>query len=229
MVAKVRIAIIDDHPMVRRGVTETFAEQADFQVVADGDTSDIAVEHARNLKLDLIVLDVSLPGGGVEAARQIARHNPETAILMLSIREDIATVRAALKAGAKGYIAKGVDGSELVAAARKVLAGERYVSPALAARLIEGVDDAAQTLQPVGSASPGGPAPAQAELNHREQQIFELLGLGLTNLEIAHRLELSENTVKHYITPLLQKLKARNRTEAALMARSRLAGDSAKP
>jgi two-component system, NarL family, nitrate/nitrite response regulator NarL len=155
-----------------------------------------------------------MPGGGVEAVEQIRQLNPSSKIMILSIREDLATVRAALKAGARGYVSKGVDGADLVSSARRILAGERYVSPALAARLIE---HEPETLAPTGAKTG---VPTGASLTQREQQIFDLLRDGLSNLEIAKRLGLSENTVKHYITPLMHKLGVRNRTEAALLART---------
>ena len=133
---KMKVAVIDDHAVVRRGVSETFAEQADFEVVAEGASAQDAVRIAREKAPGLFVLDVTMPGGGVEAVAQIMKVCPKAAILMLSIREDLATIRAALQAGAGGYISKGVDSDDLVAAARKVVAGERYVSADLAARLL---------------------------------------------------------------------------------------------
>jgi DNA-binding NarL/FixJ family response regulator len=214
MPKKTRVAIVDDHPVVRRGVSETFAESKDFEVVGEGASAEDAISLARDRKPDLVVLDVTLPGGGVEAAAQIQQLFPKTAIMMLSIREDLASVRAALKAGARGYVSKGVDGDELVATARKILAGQYYVSPELAARLVTEDHDAATSLNAEG-------AFGRAKLSPREQQILELIGTGCSNQEIADRLHLSENTVKHYITPLLRKLGVRNRTEAALLISAR--------
>lgn len=212
MPSKFRVVVVDDHPVVRRGIAATFADEADFEVIGEGGSADDALELASGKHPDLVVLDVTMPGGGVEAAAKIAVARPEAAILMLSIREDLATVRAALRAGAHGYISKGVAGNELLAAARRILAGERYVSPELAARLIS--DD---------SAAPNAPKSAnvalRGSLTQRERQIFELLGEGLSNQAIGARIGLSENTVKHYMTPLLQKLGVSNRTEAALLAR----------
>lgn len=204
--------MVDDHPVVRRGVSETFAEQQDFTVVGEGASAADAVRLAGSVAPDVILLDVTMPGGGVEAAREIRQRHPAVKILMLSIREDLATVRAALKAGARGYVSKGVGGDDLVASVRKVMAGERLVSPELAARLIE---DEQKPLTHIGS----GPGTAGGTiLTSREQQIFDLLREGLSNQEIADRIGLSENTVKHYMTPLLHKLGVRNRTEAALLA-----------
>ena len=215
MAKKSRVLVIDDHPVVRRGIATTFNEEADFTVIGEGASAADAIRLTNDLKPDLVLLDVTMPGGGIEAAMEIAEKAPATSILMLSIREDLATVRAALRAGAHGYISKGVDGQELVAAARRILAGERYVSPELAARTI------AEEISTGGVRREGGPdVTLRAALTQRERQIFDLLGEGLTNQQIAERIGLSENTVKHYMTPLLHKLGVRNRTEAALLARS---------
>jgi two-component system nitrate/nitrite response regulator NarL len=209
---KAKVIVVDDHPVVRRGIFETFAEEPDFEVIGEGASAEDAISLAREKRPDLIVLDVTMPGGGVEAAVEIRKVDPDIAILMLSIREDLATVRAALRAGARGYVTKGVDGSDLVASARRMLAGERFVSSELAARLIA-------EEEPM-DAPPEARAVGKAPLTQREQQILDLLEKGFSNQEIGARIGLSENTVKHYMTPLLQKLGARNRTEAALIARA---------
>jgi DNA-binding NarL/FixJ family response regulator len=208
---KIRVAIVDDHPVVRRGLAETFSELKDFEIVGEGASAEDAVCLAGDRRPDLMVLDVTMPGGGVEAAARIRQQFPETAVMMLSIREDLSVVRAALKAGARGYVSKGVEADELVATARKILAGQSYVSPELAARLVtEGEDPSTSAVS----------RSAFRRLTPREQQIIELMGLGHSNQEIADRLGLSENTIKHYITPLLRKLGVRNRTEAALLIRA---------
>lgn len=209
----IRAAVVDDHPVVRKGIAETFAEERDFEVVAQGGSADDAVRIAREHKPDLIVLDVTMPGGGVEAAREIHKIAPKIRILMLSIREDLGVVRAALKAGALGYVSKGVDGADLISAARRIMSGVRFISPDLAARLIAGDDQVGQSPLTQDVA----PLPT---LTSREKEILDLVGEGLSNQAIAQRTGLSENTVKHYMTPLLHKLGVRNRTEAALRVRN---------
>lgn len=210
MTRRYRLAVVDDHPIVRRGLVETLADAGDFDIVAEGDSADRAVEIAEELSPDLMLIDISMPGGGLEAAARIHSAWPQLRFAMLSIREDLATVKTALKNGAKGYISKGIEGVELVACVRRLAEGGTYVSPDLAARLLA-LDATAE------------PAPTTARaipmLTEREDQIFRLLGDGLANKDIATRLGLSENTVKHYMTPLLHKLGVRNRTEAALLAR----------
>lgn len=220
MTRKTKLAVIDDHPMVRRGIAETFAVEPDFTVMAQGGSAEDAVRIAEEMRPDLMLLDVTMPGGGIAAAAAIRKTHPDARIAMLSIKEDLATVREALRAGARGYISKGVEGNELVDCARKIMAGELFVSPALAARLLT-----LDTSEDHGEAARGSPAkPHASNLTQREDQIFRLLGDGLSNSEIGQRLGLSENTVKHYLTPLFYKLGARNRTEAALLARGKTPG-----
>ena len=216
MVIPARVAIIDDHPMIRRGVATTFDDETDFDVVAQGGSAQDAIDIVREHRPDLVVLDVSIPGGGLEAATALMQDSPDTALLMLSVSEDLATVRAALRAGARAFVSKGIGGNELVSAARRVLAGERYVSSELAARLLS-MDHAINGGSVRGEIETG----RLATLSTRERQILDLLGEGLSNNDIAGRLELTENTIKHYITSLLQKLGVRNRTEAALLTQGK--------
>jgi two-component system, NarL family, nitrate/nitrite response regulator NarL len=214
MEKQIRLAVVDDHPIVRRGIVETFNEAENFDVVAEGASAEEAVSIAKDAQPDLMLLDVSMPGGGIEAISRIHQVRPLLRVLMLSVREDLSTVRAALKAGANGYVSKGIGARDLIASAKKVAAGENYVDSELAAKLL---------LMDLGSPDPRASksAPSRPTLSMREEQIFRLLGDGLTNAEIADKLQLSENTVKHYITPLLHKLGLRSRTQAALLARDR--------
>ena len=218
MPRKTRVVVVDDHPVVRRGICSTFSEEIDFDVVGEGGSAEQAVTLVRDKHPDLILLDVTMPGGGIEAARDIVQSRPETVILMLSVCEDLATVRSALRAGANGYVSKGVGGDDLLGSARRVMAGERYVSPELAARLIS-EDRSSQDSKRTDAIA------LRTLLTKREREILELLGEGLSNQEISARVGLSENTIKHYMTPLLQKLGVRNRTEAALAARRQTRGD----
>ena len=208
------IAVIDDHPIVRRGLTVTFDEEKDFRVVAEGASAVDAVRIARDKNPDVYLLDVTMPGNGVEAAREIKAMHPNATIIMFTIREELATVQAALTAGATGYVLKGIDADELVSVVRSVVGGSRYVSPELAAKLLGPASGTSDADRPAADAT------RLASLTERERQIFEQLGSGRSNREIAGQLGLTENTIKHYITPLLQKLGVRNRTEAALLAKS---------
>ncbi|MEQ1711579.1 MAG: response regulator transcription factor, partial [Hyphomicrobium sp.] len=205
--------VVDDHPLVRRGVRDTINEEPDLEVVGEGSSAEDAVRLAGEAKPDLILLDVTMPGDGLQAAEEITVRWPEIKVAMLTVRDDIGTVGASLRAGARGYISKGTAGPDLIATVRRILRGESYVDPDLAARLLsEG-----RSVEPAVVKANAG----IAVLSEREEQIFALLGRGMSNIEIAGAIGLSENTVKHYITPLLSKLGVRNRVEAALLARER--------
>lgn len=160
---------------------------------------------------DLALLDISMPGSGLAAAAEIARRFPETRIAMLTVSEDDHDVLAAMKAGAIGYVLKGVSASELARVLRAVAAGEAHVSPALAARVLAAMQKPA--------ARPGR-EPID-DLTRREEDILRLVARGLSNKEAALELGLQEKTIKHYMTTILEKLQARNRVEAALIARER--------
>ena len=212
MAKQFTVAVIDDHPVVRKGIVQTFAEEGDFKVLAEGACADDATRIAAEVRPDIIVLDVNMPGGGVEAATVICREHPGAKVMMLSIREDLAVVRAALKAGALGYVSKGVSAADLIASARTVLAGSHSISAGLAARLILG--DEERSLNTVQL-----PPAVLQSLTSRERELLDLVGEGMSNQMIAQRTGLSENTIKHYMTSLLTKLGVRNRTEAALLVR----------
>lgn len=208
---KIRIAVVDDHPMLREGVMFTLRSHPDFEIVAEGASAEDAIRVAEEELPDVMLLDVSLPGGGIEAARAIAISCPVVKVAMLTVARDEETVSSALAAGARGYILKGISGPELAQAVRNIHAGEDYVSPSLAARL----------LVEMGSKSAAratGGIDIFATLNPREESILALVADGLSNRQVGEKLGLSEKTIKHYMTNILQKLRVRNRVEAALLA-----------
>ena len=159
-----------------------------------------------------MLLDVSMPGGGLQVLRSLLSLRPEMKIALFSIRDELAIVRGGLKAGAVGFISKGTGPLDLVASLRRIAKGERYVSPELAARLI--VDDQEIISEPIDRVEG-----RLATLNAREKKLLSYLGMGLGNSEISHRMGLTENTARQYTSLLLQKLGLKNRTEAALLAR----------
>lgn len=207
----VRLIVADDHPLYREGVVRTLAEQPDLEVVGEGATAGDAVSLAAAHLPDLALLDISMPGGGLAAARRIAEAFPAVRIIMLTVSEQDEDVHAALKAGAAGYVLKGVGGADLVRVVRDVASGSSYVSPALAARLLkEAGEPSMRATHPSGRL---------AELTDREREILEHVADGKSNKEVARILELQEKTVKHYMTNILKKLRVRNRVEAAILAR----------
>jgi two-component system, NarL family, nitrate/nitrite response regulator NarL len=218
MPAIIRIAIIDDHELMRRGLRETFNDHPGFEVLGEGENAADAVELARAHQPDIMLLDINMPGGGIEALEPILAVSPSTKPLMLTVYDNMANVRTAMGKGAYGYVLKGIDGVELVNIVRSVQKGHKYVGPELAAKLLAEPD---QTEHANGSVAASGVENMMfSTLTKRERQILELIAVGSNNADIARQLELSEQTVKHYITPLFRKLNVRNRTEASIKARS---------
>jgi DNA-binding NarL/FixJ family response regulator len=202
----IRILLADDHPLFREGVAHSLTEDPGLEVVAQASSGEQAVELALALRPDVVLLDISMPGiGGIAAAARIAEILPETRIVMLTVAENADSLMAALKAGAHGYVLKGVSATEFRAITRRVAAGEAYVTPALAAEML------AEFSRPRRTDS-------FSELTTRETGVLELLSNGLTNREIGERLHLAEKTIKHHMTSILQKLQVHTRTEAALKA-----------
>jgi len=212
MTEKIRVVLVNDHPMFREGVAMTLADEPDFEIVGQGVSAGDAVRLVKDLLSDIVLLDISMPGGGIEAARQIAVACPVVKMVMLTVSEHDDDVVAALQAGARGYILKGVGGEDLIDIVRAVNRGESYVSPDLAARLLVEMRN--------GDGRNARHDPLTG-LTAREEQILKLVSHGLSNKEIGRELGLREKTVKHYMTNILQKLQVRNRVEAALLARDR--------
>ena len=213
MAAQVRVGVFDDHPLLREGVIHTLKNQPGIDVVGDGASADEAVRFAKESCPDVLLLDVSMPGGGIEAARAVRSSSPAVMTVMLTVSEREDDVSEAMAAGVRGYVLKGVGGTELARIVKSVAAGETYVSPALAARTLVSMQ---QRWAQAKSAKDH-----DADLTKREEQILDQASLGHTNKEIAQHLQLSEKTIKHYMTNVLQKLQARNRVEAIIEARRR--------
>lgn len=207
---RIQVVIVDDHPLFREGVATTLSSSPDIEVVAQGASADYAVRLATDLLPDVILLDISMPGSGISAAAAIASACPVVRIVMLTVSEHEEDVLRSLKAGARGYILKGVTARELISTVRAVHSGESYVTPRLAASLLVELKGASDAAEPASS--------PLDELTSRERQILELVATGRSNKEIARELELAEKTVKHYMTNILEKLQVRNRVEAALLA-----------
>jgi DNA-binding NarL/FixJ family response regulator len=208
---KLRVVIADDHALFRDGLAAILDTEPHIEVVGQGGTAQEAVSLARDLLPEIILLDIDMPGGGLEAARSIANDCPVTKIVILTASEEDDHLFSALKIGARAFILKGVAARELIRILHAVAAGESYVPPALAASVLlemheTGARSREESKNPIN------------ELTERERDILENLAQGLSNKEIGEKLFLSEKTVKHYMTNILQKLQVRNRVEAALLA-----------
>ena len=210
MTNKIRVVLADDHPLFREGVARTLMADPEFDIVGEGASAQEAVKLATDLLPDIIMLDISMPGSGIEAAKQVASVCPVVKIVMLTVSEHDDDVLSALQAGARGYILKGIGGEDLISIVKSVHQGDSYVSPDLAARLLTEMKDGGKN---------GIRSDPLSDLTAREEQILKGVARGLSNKEIGRELELQEKTVKHYMTNILQKLQVRNRVEAALMAK----------
>ncbi|MBZ9870912.1 response regulator transcription factor [Mesorhizobium sp. BR1-1-9] len=210
MIGTIRVAIVDDHPLFREGVTRSLSEIGGFDMVAQGATAQDAERIASTLQPDILLLDISMPGDGLASVAGILGANPGQKIVMLTVSEANADVARALNAGVRGYVLKGVGSRMLAEILHGVAAGETYVSPTLSARLLSDL----QSLQPAN-----GRTDRLRQLTGREAEILQLVAEGLSNKEVALRLALQEKTVKHHMTGVLSKLNVRNRTEAALLMR----------
>lgn len=206
----IRIAVVDDHPMFRQGIVGTFKHLKGFAVVGEGGTAGEALTLAATLQPDVMIVDLHLRGAqdeGIAIAQLIRQSFPAIRIVILTVSEEPKHVAAALKVGASGYVLKGVGGPEMIQIVRDVHAGHQHVSPDLAARLLT-----QRTNEPATLAVD----PDRQDLTSREDQILGLVSRGMTNKEVARELEISEKTVKHYMTAIMHKLGVRNRTEAVL-------------
>lgn len=204
----ISIVVVDDHPLFREGVVSTLQESGFFDVVAQAGTQEDAIREVEKHLPDLMLLDVSMPGGGIETAREITRRVPVVKIIMLTVSEQEDDVQAALRAQARGYILKGVASEELISILKDIHNGDSYISPNLAANLLMRSTDDAGSEDSI----------EDFDLNDRERQILEKLSIGMSNREIADDIYLSEKTVKHYMTNIMHKLHVSNRVQAAIKA-----------
>lgn len=208
----IRTALIDDHPLFRDGVRQTLSHAGDIKVVAEGTCADDAIHIAQSMSPDVMLLDINMPGSGIAATTSITEAHPDIKIALLTVSENESDVAAAMASGARGYILKGISGSELVQIIRAIHGGQSYVAPALAAVMLRKL----RQVEP-----PPFEAAAGEQLTAREDQILCQVAQGLTNKEIARNLSISEKTVKHYMTLIMQKLQVRNRVEAVLRRQRR--------
>jgi two-component system, NarL family, response regulator DevR len=208
----VRVFLLDDHELVRRGVRDLLWTEEDIIVVGEASTAEEALEKIPQTSPDVAVLDVRLgdetEGGatGITVCRDVRSANPEIACLMLTSYADDDAVLASIMAGAAGYVLKQIHGSELIDAIRRVAAGESLLDPKVTARVLERLRAPQVEADPLEG------------LSAQERRIFELIGEGRTNRQIGEAMFLAEKTVKNYVSNLLAKLGMARRTEAAAYA-----------
>ncbi len=209
----IRVFLVDDHEVVRRGVAALLEAEDDIEVVGEAGTAASALARIPALRPDVAVLDVRLPDGtGVDVCREVRSRLPELRCLMLSSYADDDALFDAVMAGASGYVLKQIHGSDLVGAVRTVASGQSLLDPQTTAAMLARLRDQSTRRDPL------------AALTDQERQILELIGEGLTNRQIGERLFLAEKTVKNYVSNLLGKLDMQRRTQAAALA-ARLKAD----
>ncbi|OMI34861.1 response regulator [Streptomyces sparsogenes] len=207
----IRVFLLDDHEVVRRGLHDLLDAEPDIEVVGDAGTAAQAMARGPALRPDVAILDVRLPDGdGVTVCRELRSAMPGLACLMLTSFDDDDALLDAIMAGAAGYVLKQIKGSDLVSAVRTVASGQSMLDPATTARLMS-------TLRGDGG-EPGPRDETLAGLSTREREILALIGEGMTNRQIGKRLYLSEKTVKNHISRLLAKLGVERRVQAAVIA-----------
>lgn len=209
-----KILIVDDHDIVRKGLAMLISRQEDLSVVAEAGTVAEAVERARKSVPDVVVMDIRLPdGSGIEACRDIRDENTEVKVLMLTSYSDEEAVMGSIMAGASGYLLKEIRSQEIVDAIRRVGSGQSLLDPAVTASVLERVRR-------------GKEEDVMAQLTEQEQKILELIADGQTNREIAGRINLSDKTVKNYVSNILGKLEISRRSQtAAFLAKRRARRD----
>ncbi len=203
----VRVFLLDDHEVVRRGLRELFEVEADLEVVGEAGTATEALSRIPPTRPDVAVLDVRLPdGSGVDVCREICSSHPEIQCLILTSFSDDEALFEAIMAGAAGFVLKQVKGSDLVDAVRRVAAGQSLLDPAVTKRVLERLRE--------------GPVEDErlARLTEQERQVLTLIAEGLTNRQIGDRMHLAEKTVKNYVSNMLAKLGFERRTQAAVFA-----------
>jgi len=207
----IRVLVVDDHLLFRRGVLAALASRPHIEVVGEAGNGEEAVQLARQTQPDVILMDIAMPVcSGLEATRQIKRELPRIKIIMLTVSEEDEALFEAVRAGAEGYLLKDLKVNQLFEAIESVVRGEAPLSGAIAAKL----------LRELQRSTPSHAVPAELTetLSEREIEILTLVGQGLSNKEIADRLYISESTVKNHLRTILDKLHLRNRIQAAIYA-----------
>jgi len=205
--AEIRVFLLDDHEVVRRGIRDVLESEPDITVVGEAGTAAEALARVPAVKPDVAILDVRLPDDdGVAVCRELRSKLPDLACLMLTSFGDDEALLSAIMAGASGYLLKQVRGSDIVGAVRTVAAGGSMLDPRMTATVIQRLRQPATGDDPIAS------------LSEQERRVFDLIGDGLTNRQIGEQMFLAEKTVKNYVSGVLAKLGMQRRTQAAALA-----------
>jgi two-component system response regulator NreC len=216
----ITILLVDDHDVVRTGLRSFLNTQQDVQVVAEARNGEEALQRAEEVKPDIVIMDITMPGmDGLEATRKLKARNPDCLVLALTVHEDKQYFMEMLSAGASGYITKQAAADDLVAAIRSVAAGQVYLQPALARWLLDDYQRLAKQEQTqVKPVENGEPAVGLDALSQREREVLELVGQGWNNQQIGKQLELSPKTIARHRERIMNKLNLHSRTELVKFA-----------
>ena len=205
-----RVLVADDHAVFRYGMRAMLANAHGFEVVAEASTGEEVVGKAAEVRPDVVLMDIQMPGmNGIEATRKIVQANPEMSVVVVTMFGDDDSVFSAMRAGARGYVLKGADAEEVMKVLRAMAQGEAYFGPEIAKRIM-------------GYFSSPKPAPASEafpELTPREVEVLDLIARGTSNQEIASRLYLSQKTVRNHVSNVFLKLQVAGRAQAIVRAR----------
>jgi DNA-binding NarL/FixJ family response regulator len=212
---RIRVLVADDHALFRDGLRALLAAIPDIEFAGEAAAGDEAVAQAEALQPDVVLMDINMPEvNGIQATRRILDINPHTGIIIVTMLEDDASVFAAMRAGARGYVLKGSHHDEMLQVIRAVANGQALFGPAIAARMKKFFNDLESVPQPTPSGQ------AFPELTAREHEVLELIAQGKSNSQIAENLVISPNTVRNHITGIFSKLQVADRAQAIIRARN---------
>ncbi|MFN7087585.1 MAG: response regulator [Burkholderiales bacterium] len=210
--SKLRIFLIDDHNLFRSGVKALLVRQPDFEVVGEAADGLEGLKRAREIRPDVVLLDLHMPGiSGREAVKMLVEELPQARVLMLTVSEDAEDLLDTLRSGAHGYLLKNIDAEYLVDAIRRAARGEAVMSPQMTSKLVQGLrTGGAEVVLPEGD--------DKVRISPREREVLALLARGASNKEMARELDLAESTVKIHVQNILRKLNLSSRVQAAVYA-----------
>lgn len=227
METTIRLLIVDDHTLFREGVKALLSTTADIEVVGEASDGPGALQQFHALRPQVIMMDINMPGmSGIEATRAILAVEPGAGVLMVTMQEDDASVFAAMRAGARGYVLKGANPSEMLGVIRAVADGQALFGPAIAVRMTRFFQEVnapaadSPDLAKTQKISPGNADEDLSELSSREREVLELIAAGYNNTEISQKLYISPKTVRNHITSIFSKLQVADRAQAIRRARS---------